>query len=218
MWKCTYCDTPNSEFITKCEVCGQLHQSESRETAATSLPPVVKPIPGSMHGHSDVKIYNALVWRQWLFANMIACSLMAFFNNASSVFIPVVTWGCVLGFSQWLVMRRYFPNIGKWGVMTSISFIGGFYAVVNMGQLPLWFSFSILGFMVGIAQWLVVRHLDSNSGLWIFTSALSWGISVLLISIFPTTGGAWWQFIIIGFTYGAISGWALLSIFRIKFI
>lgn len=215
MWKCTNCDTPNSELLTKCEVCGQLLQPESVASSAV-YSAVMEPIPSAEPIRSVVKVDNRLVWRQWLFANLIACSLMTFFIDSTSVFFPVVTWGCALGLSQWLVVRRYFTNAGRWGIATSISFVVSFYAVFFIGILPLWLSFSIIGLVVGFAQWMVVRHLGGNSGLWIFASALSWGLSILSLSIFTAVGEIWWQFVFIGLVYGTISGWTLLSIFQNK--
>lgn len=215
MWKCSHCDTPNSELLTKCEVCGQPRPAESMSPSTTASKPL-KSTPGSELLHREERLNKGPIWRQWLFANFIAFSLMTFFLDVTSVFVPLTIWGCALGLSQWLVVRRYLHNVGWWGVATAVSFVISFYVLLNRGGMPLWFSFGLLGIIVGLAQWVVVRHLGGNSGFWIFASAFAWGLSVLALTIYPAIGGTWWQFTSIGIVYGIISGWALLSIFYHK--
>ncbi len=109
--------------------------------------------------------------------------------------------GIVLGFAQWLVLRRYIKHIGKWIAVTTIviviAWLLGIQAIILLtfylaldhagtvetrilaarGALLLgaW-----VGSALGLAQGLVLRGHVRQIGWWIFANALAWACGLLV--------------------------------------
>ncbi|PSB28449.1 hypothetical protein [Stenomitos frigidus] len=110
--------------------------------------------------------------------------------------------GIILGFAQWLVLRRYIKHIGKWIAMTAIaasiawligikaSAIISFFLIldhtgtVEVKTLALARAVLLLGAWVGsvlgLAQWLVLREHIRRAGWWIFANAIAWAFGLLV--------------------------------------
>jgi hypothetical protein len=109
--------------------------------------------------------------------------------------------GMALGFTQWLVLRRYVKHVGWWIVVTAIAAILAwliglkvivvltliFYdgVMTQTGSLTLlkavFFLGSWIGAVLGLAQWFVLRtHVRNGIG-WVFVNALAWGLGLLVV-------------------------------------
>lgn len=114
--------------------------------------------------------------------------------------------GMALGFSQWLVLRRYIKHVGWWIVATSIgaifAWLIGLKAVVVLTliffngatsqatslELPsaVFFLGTWVGAVLGLAQWFVLRkHVRKGVG-WVVANALAWGLG-LSVALMGTT-------------------------------
>ncbi len=97
----------------------------------------------------------------------------------------------IIGFAQWLVLRRHlssawwwiFASLLGWGVigLSSFGFIGWF-APRTLGLFPRLvygvIDGATLGLILGMAQWWVLRQYVSKAWGWIFANILYWSISL----------------------------------------
>ncbi len=122
--------------------------------------------------------------------------------------------GMALGFTQWLVLRRYIKHVGGWIVATSIGAIAAwliglkvivvltliFFNGVMAETTPLALLKSVfwlgtwMGAVVGLAQWLVLRTHVRRGIIWVLANALAWGLGLLVA--------------VMGITWGEASTWA----------
>lgn len=98
--------------------------------------------------------------------------------------------GAVVGYSQWLIMKKYF-KISTWWIWASTIGIGlpfvaevifvelggsetGFIASVLIGAV---ITFGIGGLLTGLLQIKIIKSLSKRSIWWIGISTFAWGIS-----------------------------------------
>ncbi len=128
--------------------------------------------------------------------------------------------GCVLGFAQALVLRRYLPGflMRPWILATAAGAalawaIGMLPSTVGdptaLPPLVLWLGVAVLGpvllVSLGAAQWLVLRRQLAYAANWIWLSAVAWlaGLAVVFAGMSLTQAGdPTWRLI----TIAAISG------------
>jgi hypothetical protein len=132
--------------------------------------------------------------------------------------------GCVLGFAQGLVLKRYLPGFltRQWILATA----AGAALAWAIGMLPstigdpttlppivLWLGVAILGpvllVSLGAAQWLVLRRQLAYAANWIWLSALAWlaGLAVVFAGMSLTQAGdPTWRLIAIAAISGLLMG------------
>ncbi|MEK6256579.1 MAG: hypothetical protein N2C13_04580 [Chloroflexota bacterium] len=131
------------------------------------------------------------------------------------------------GVVQWIVLRWYHGNIGRWviAVITGL-FLAGFTAFIPLYKIiPLYtwlpgnintiinnsaayFLYgAVAGVVVSIPQWLVLRHHVSKSGWWIMAVTIGWGISWVTMNM---SQGAFLHELNFGITYGLVTGGVLI--------
>lgn len=155
------------------------------------------------------------LWERWVIANTIAQILGWFvathFSHAIDEFGNQITYqvlllvgtleGFLLGFAQWLVLRRYIRQASYWiflttaavllswfmGLMVSVV-IGLFYAA-NLHQklTTLIQEVALLGTavgtVIGYAQWLILKTINKQAIWWVSANALAWCIGVVIAFI-----------------------------------
>ncbi len=161
------------------------------------------------------------LWEWWLLATIVgtivAVGIVVLGSAIASNFSPMSTVvilhligaleGMVLGFTQWLVLRRYIKHIGWWVLATGIaslivwligvkfivalalvSFNSTMTATTTLALQQAVFGMGAwVGAVLGIAQWLVLRrHVRKGVG-WVFANSLAWGLG-LLIAFMGVTG------------------------------
>ncbi|MGA7934194.1 MAG: hypothetical protein WCA35_11655 [Kovacikia sp.] len=114
--------------------------------------------------------------------------------------------GMVLGFTQWLVLRRYIKHIRWWIVATGISGIVAwliglkvivmltliFFDKTVLHTLPfdllkaVFFLGAWVGAVFGLAQWFVLKTHVRKGIVWILANALAWGLGLLIVVIGAT--------------------------------
>jgi serine/threonine protein kinase len=142
-------------------------------------------------------------WLQWVLATAVsgamgwAVSYSVFFSSdfEDSVLNIVVTTlvGTSVGIAQWFVLRRQVPQTGLWVLATAVGEAVGLALSVSLFQslyetmpMPLVESFygAVIGVLVGIGQWLVLRRQIAQTGWWVLATTLGktvggiigWGI------------------------------------------
>ncbi len=113
--------------------------------------------------------------------------------------------GTVVGTAQWLVLRRPLKSI-KWRVWVLATAIGAFVAW-TLGMIPSTFIFTgadtggassaqmsdlmvytlaavmgfVLGSILGVPQWLVLRRHLPKAGWWVLANALAWMVGMVVV-------------------------------------
>jgi hypothetical protein len=146
---------------------------------------------------NDRLAFDAALWFQWIVATTLGWLLGSLiFPNLS-----IVSAGVGVGVLQWPVLFRRFPRTWRWALATAGAWIGGSVVVVAVlpAELQLLLSGLILGPVVGLAQWLILRREVRWAGWWIVTSTIAWVTGLTLLPGILATGAL----------AGAISGIAL---------
>lgn len=109
-------------------------------------------------------------------------------NPVQDAITGIIMFGILLPIAQWVVIRHYFPNSTKWLLVSLIGLIAVYIldiAITAIGILPTQGANRILaltisyGIIVGFTQWVFLRQHVQNALLWVFASAIGWGIMIM---------------------------------------
>jgi hypothetical protein len=115
--------------------------------------------------------------------------------------------GIVVGTAQWLVLRRPLKSI-RWIVWVLATAIGAFVAW-TLGMIPSTFIFTgadtggaasapmsdlmvyalaavmgfVLGLILGVPQWLVLRRHLPKAGWWVLANAVAWMVGMMIVFV-----------------------------------
>jgi hypothetical protein len=146
----------------------------------------------------------------------------------AQIAVPVLA-GTVIGFAQWLVLRRYVTASTQWNWSDGISWAAGYILGLLLVQmLPstvfvVFIGYFLFGVIVALVQWPVLRREIPHALTWIIASALAWAVgywvSQAVLSLFtdPLIAPAVGTSVIAitsGLVAGAITGIALIWIVR----
>jgi hypothetical protein len=141
--------------------------------------------------------FDAALWFQWIMATTLGWLLGSLiFPN-----LPLIPAGVGVGVLQWPILYRHIPRAWRWALITAIAWIGGsvLLLIVVPGDLQSLLSGLIMGPVVGLAQWLILRREVRWAGWWIVISAIAWITGLTLVPGILASGAM----------VGAISGIAL---------
>lgn len=101
------------------------------------------------------------------------------------VFVPVV--GLLTGVVQYGLLRRYLSHMGWWVLATTGGWLLGVLLIAIPGFLNLThesfnldLAFIVMGFSIGVGQWLLLqRHLPKATW-WIVANVIGWGLLALI--------------------------------------
>ena len=146
----------------------------------------------------------------------------------SKIAVPVLA-GTVIGFAQWLVLRRYVTAGTQWVLGDGISWAAAYIlGLLLIQMLPssvfaAFIGYFLFGVIVAMVQWPVLRREIPQVFTWIIASALAWAVgywvSQAVLSLFtdplidPAVGTSVIA-ITSGLVAGAITGIALIWIVR----
>lgn len=157
------------------------------------------------------------------------------------VMVPAgVVEGAVLGFAQWLVLRRYIQDMARreWVLATALA--AGVAWIIGMlpstlGDLTTINPVVLIGggillgvvfvASIGVAQWLVLRRYIQKAGWWVLANAVAWPMGVAVpfigLAIVPEESPVVvWVVVgvvsgvLMGAVVGAITGMALVWMLR----
>lgn len=116
---------------------------------------------------------------------------------------------CVAGTLQSQVLRRLVARTDLWALanLAAIAIVG---VVISVDMVDAGEATAVLGTVVGVSQWLILRGQFSQAGWWGVASAVGWvggGVVSALVS-----GIAAWA--LIGAVYGGVTGLALVWLLR----
>lgn len=102
------------------------------------------------------------------------------------VLFPVI--GMVLGFLQYLLLRRYVPRLIGWIPATFLGwlmpFITGFFLISVLGlgndTFSLMLGLLLIGASIALPQWFLLRQRVRHAFWWILACAIGWGLVGLL--------------------------------------
>lgn len=107
--------------------------------------------------------------------------------------VSQVTMGAAIGLAQWLVLRRVLSGMGWWVLATLVGYSAGIVApwIVNSlegGRLTGLFVLLIYGFVLGMAQWLVLRTHFHRAVWWVAFSMAAWALAWALTGLAVVAG------------------------------
>ncbi|HLP91571.1 MAG TPA: hypothetical protein VK184_23675 [Nostocaceae cyanobacterium] len=124
---------------------------------------------------------------------------------------------------QWYVLKNWIANAKYWVLATSLSYPLALILVNNLPSIQGILSYTVIGLIIGIAQYLVLRGKLPGAGLWILANGFSFAfgnfvinqISSVLGRIGLYSGGIydlveWFLMILNGVIYGIITGLVLV--------
>jgi hypothetical protein len=146
----------------------------------------------------------------------------------AQIAVPVLA-GTVIGFAQWLVLRRFVTASSQWDWTDGISWAAGYIlGLLLIQMLPstvfvVFLGYFLFGVIVALVQWPVLRREIPQAFTWLIASAIAWAVgywvSQAVLSLFtdplidPVVGTAVIA-ITSGLVAGAITGLALIWIVR----
>lgn len=170
-------------------------------------------------------LFDIVFWRPWLYEEP------TIIDAVHQVLRPIILTSLVtipVAVSQWFVMRRYLRQANLWFGVTLLSF--------NLSTLVWWFilfvenetfqniilPFLIMGFIIGGAQWLLLRQWGKRSILWIVANVIGSILGYVsiewfaessfvnsLMNIFPFL-----VFLMFGVVFAAVTGLVLAWLLR----
>src|SRR5258708_3906335 len=107
--------------------------------------------------------------------------------------------GVIISLSQWIILRPRLIRAWVWIPSTAIGimlgFTWGYWGIRRLlgdsfdyehPWISTFLMSSFAGLLIGTLQWLVLARIVKGSFLWIFVSALSWGIGITVSEFIPT--------------------------------
>lgn len=177
------------------------------------------------------------MWLGWTLATtfgMLVGYLPSFFLvnildlGLARLIVPVLA-GLLIGFSQWVVLRRYVSNISDWiltgGAGWAVGYVFGLFVINSLIGLPLggFLGYVLFGVIVAVAQWPILSREIPNLFTWVVANVAGWTLgfyaSQLSLNLFegPAIAPALSVTLVStvsGLIAGAITGIALVWIVR----
>lgn len=151
------------------------------------------------------------LWERWVFAISIAQIITLGIMGIASIAVSHIGYiqgtytligtleGMILGFAQWLVLRRYIHHSTRWIIATVIGGLFAWftgltitvlmtlvYAGVSDENKILGFFKGLfllgggLGTVLGFCQWLVIKNQIRRSMWWIVANAVAWSLGLFI--------------------------------------
>ena len=119
--------------------------------------------------------------------------------------IPIVISGVAIAVLQWTVLYKRIPKSWPWAVYSSIAWVVGYILFVIFVPEEMGYFFGpVIGVILGVVQWFILKQEFELAGWWIVISIIAWTTG-LVIMPGPLTSGA---------LPGALTGITLVLFFR----
>lgn len=150
----------------------------------------------------DRPAFDAAFWFQWIVATTLGWLLGGYLLAN----LPILPGGIGAGVLQWPILYKRIPRAWRWAVVTALTWLAG--ALLLLLAVPAalqpWLGGLVVGPLVGLGQWLILRREVHWAGWWIVISTIAWLTGLLLVPGALSTGSL----------SGAITGLALMLLFR----
>jgi hypothetical protein len=140
-------------------------------------------------------------WFYWIMATTLGWLTGSLFFSA----IPIAISGVGIAAFQWAVLFKRIQKAWRWMIFSSLGWIAGYIIFVisfpgEMGYL----LGPILGGVLGVMQWFILRKELDWAGWWIVVSIIAWTTGLTVMPGFLTSGAL----------PGALTGLTLVILFR----
>ena len=171
-------------------------------------------------------------WWLWLIANIIGNMLLSSFvwedpyDLRSRIFLNEILHGVGISIAQSLVLRDRFAKEGWWLPLTLWGWILGLAIVFflptlslrshaqNMPSLSiLMIDFAIIGTIVGICQWQLLKSFRA-AGVWLISSPIALSLSTFGLYLGYMVKSTILASALQGAIYGAITGFTAIKVLR----
>lgn len=141
------------------------------------------------------------LWFYWIMATTLGWLVGTLFQSA----IPDIVSGVAIAVFQWSVLYKRIGKAWRWAIFSSLGWIAGYilYVVLFPADMRVLLG-PLLGGVVGVVQWLLLRKELDWAGWWIVISIIAWTTGLTLMPGFLTSGAL----------PGALTGLALVILFR----
>ena len=160
----------------------------------------------------------------WAFLLALRTALPDVESN-SYFFVGLLILGIPFGLAQWLVLRRFLPVSPLWVMTIPISWFF-FYFIAYIIPESLWqnvddeatstltLGFLVMGAMMGLSQWFILRRKLTRAALWILGSSLGVGLGfgiVLATGLMNQSESIsfWVVILVYSITTGSLLSWLL---------
>lgn len=156
---------------------------------------------------------NTIGWPAGAFAALFVASLG---GTGLTLLLGLTAFTVTIGLAQWLVLRRYIARAGWWIAASAASVALSAAASALAGEDPRAVMI-VLGFSVGVAQWVVLQRHVRQAGVWLLVTAIGWtlsfdwltagqGLAPFLYTRIGLNGAFVVSGIVAGLVYGTVSG------------
>jgi hypothetical protein len=146
--------------------------------------------------------FDSFFWLQWILATALGWIL----GSLLLPYISAFAAGVGAGIMQWPVLYHRIPRAWRWPVATAIAWVGGslLLLIAVPADVQILLAGLLLGPIVGLAQWLILRREVYWAGWWIVISTIAWITGLTLLPGILSTGAL----------AGALTGLALNLLFH----
>jgi hypothetical protein len=150
---------------------------------------------------SKPKTLDWELWFYWIMATTLGWLLGSLLFQG----IPVIISGVASSALQWAVLYKRIAKAWRWAIFSSLAWIAGdILLVVFFPTAMEVLDGPVLGGVVGVVQWLLLRKELDWAGWWIIISVIAWTTGLTLIPGLLTSGAL----------PGALTGLTLVILFR----
>jgi len=151
--------------------------------------------------NSKSKTMDWELWFYWIMATTLGWLLGSLLFQG----IPVVISGVVIAALQWAVLYKRIQKSWRWAVFSSLGWIAGYILlIIFFSSVMELLKGPILGGIVGVVQWYLLKKELDWAGWWIIISIIAWTTGLTLLPGLLTSGAL----------PGALTGLALVILFR----
>jgi hypothetical protein len=142
-------------------------------------------------------------WFYWIMATTLGWLIGNIFFRG----LPVIFSGVIISALQWSVLYKRIQKAWRWILFSSLGWIGGNILFVVFIPTMNFLLGPLLGGVVGVMQWFMLRTEFDWAGWWPIISVLAWTTGLTLIPGSLTSGSL----------PGALTGLTLMILFRFSY-
>ena len=140
-------------------------------------------------------------WFYWIMATTLGWLAGILFLSA----IQIVISGVAIAALQWTVLYKRIQKAWRWAIYSSLGWIVGYILFVLFFPAHMGFLLGpVLGGIIGVVQWLILRKELDWAGWWTIVSILAWTTGLTVMPGLLTSGAL----------PGALTGLTLVILFR----
>lgn len=141
------------------------------------------------------------LWFYWIMATTLGWLAGGMFSST----IPIVISGVAAAFLQWTVLYKRIQKAWRWAIFSSVAWIVAYILFIIFIPEELGFlAGPMIGGVLGVAQWIILKQEVEWAGWWIVMSILAWTTGLTLQPGLLTSGAL----------PGALTGLTLVILFR----